>query len=205
METSSLNNINSSAPLMFVLGHVGISFGLVLILIVYYSKYVNKRISRTTIINKIDFRIIAVSAMFPDIVDKIVGMLILGEEISNGRIFTHSLVILTVLSISTFNYSKVKLTGLFVPLLYIFPAYLHLILDGLWTEPNTLLWPLTGTGFPRIGVEFGDYFGILFSNPYVYISEIIGAIILIVIFIKFKLYQRTRFANLIKSGELNKS
>jgi hypothetical protein len=190
---------------MFILGHVGISIGLVLILIMYYSKYVGKQNSRINIIKKIDFRIIAISAMFPDIVDKIVGMLIFGEEISNGRIFTHSFVILTIFSVSAFNYSKIKFSGLFVPLIYIFPAYLHLLLDGLWKEPNTLLWPLMGTGFPRIGVEFGDYFDILISNSYIYITEIIGAIILIVIFFRFRLFQRIRFANLIKSGKVDLS
>lgn len=187
---------------MFVLGHVGISLGIVFILIWYYSKYVENKGDGKSFFKKIDFRIFAVSAMFPDIVDKIVGMLILGEEVSNGRIFTHSLVILTLLSVSAFNYSKIKLAGLFIPLLYLFPAYLHLLLDRLWEEPNTLLWPLLGTGFPKIGVEFGDYFGILFSNSYVYIGEIIGLAIIITIVIRTRLYLKSNLKAYFKMGRL---
>jgi hypothetical protein len=190
---------------MFVLGHVGISLGIVFSLIWYYLKYVNKKGTRESFLKKIDFRIFVISAMFPDIVDKLVGMLILGEEVSNGRIFTHSIVILTILSVSAFNYSKIKLTGLFLPLLYIIPAYLHLLLDRLWEEPNTFYWPLLGTGFPKIGAEFGDFFNILFSNPYVYLGEIIGTIILIIIIMKFRLYQRIHLVKFIKSGKLNLS
>jgi membrane-bound metal-dependent hydrolase YbcI (DUF457 family) len=188
---------------MFILGHVGISLGIVFILIWYYSKYVEKEGARESFIKKIDFRIFAISAMFPDIVDKTVGMLILGEEVSNGRIFTHSIVILTILSVSAFNYSKIKLAGLFIPLLYIFPAYLHLLLDRLWEEPATLLWPLLGTRFPRIGVEFGDYFGILFSNSYVYITEIIGLVIIILIVKRTRLYLKSNLKAYFKRGRLN--
>ena len=187
---------------MFVLGHVGISLGIVFILIWYYSKYVDKEGARESFFKKIDFRIFAVSAMFPDIVDKIVGMLILGEEVSNGRIFTHSIVILTILSVSAINYSKIKLAGLFIPLLYIFPAYLHLLLDRLWEEPATLIWPLLGTSFPKISVEFGDYFNILISNPYVYISEIIGLAIIITIVIRTKLYLKSNLKAYFKRGRL---
>lgn len=187
---------------MFVLGHVGISLGVVYLLARYYTVYVEKDSPKLSLITCIDFRLVAISAMFPDIVDKIIGMWIFGEEIANGRIFTHSLIIISILSISLLNLVKIKFTRLSLPLLYLFPAFIHLLLDGLWEEPGTLFWPLLGTGFPRVGVEFGDYFEILISNPVAYIGEIIGSFIMIVMFIRFRLYKKKHLVHFLKKGQL---
>lgn len=187
---------------MFVLGHVGISLGIILILAWYHSKYILKEDSEASLMSRIDFRIIAISAMLPDIVDKTIGMLILGEEVANGRIFTHSLITMTILTIGLLNLSRIRYSRLLIPALHIFPAFLHLILDLSWEEPGTLLWPLLGTGFPKVGVEFGDYFDILLSDPVVWMGEIIGSLIIVILFIKFKLYSKENLAIFLKKGRL---
>jgi membrane-bound metal-dependent hydrolase YbcI (DUF457 family) len=187
---------------MFVLGHVGISLGIIVLVAWYYSKYVLKEGSVSSFIGKIDFRIVVVSAMFPDLVDKLIGMLILGEEVANGRIFTHSVITVTVLAVAILNLSKIKFSRLSIPALYIFPAFLHLVFDFLWDEPETLLWPLLGTGFPKVGVEFADYFDILLSDPLVWTTEIIGSVIIIILFIRFRVYLKDNFVAFIKKGRL---
>ena len=187
---------------MFILGHIGISLGIIMILGWYISKYVLKDDQPGSILGKIDFRIVAISAMFPDIVDKIIGMLILGEEVSNGRIFTHSVITMTILTIAILNLSRIKFSRLMIPALYIFPAFLHLVLDFLWEEPGTLLWPFLGTGFPKIGVEFGDYFELLLSNPVAWMGEIIGTIIIVILFIRFRVYLRENLVLFLKKGRL---
>jgi membrane-bound metal-dependent hydrolase YbcI (DUF457 family) len=188
---------------MFVLGHVGVSLGVIYLLAWYYTVYVEKEHPKLSLIAGIDFRLVAISAMFPDIVDKIVGMWIFGEEVANGRIFTHSLIIISILSISLLNLAKIKFTRLSLPSLYLFPAFIHLLLDGLWEEPGTLFWPLLGTGFPKMGVEFGDYFEILLTNPVIYIGEIIGSIIMVLMFIRFRLYVKNNFVKFFKKGQIS--
>jgi membrane-bound metal-dependent hydrolase YbcI (DUF457 family) len=187
---------------MFVLGHVGISLGIVLALVLYYNNYIAKRKTGGSLLGKIDFRIIAISAMTPDIVDKIIGMWILGDEVSNGRIFTHSLITVTILSIAIVNLSKIKFSQTSIPLLYVFPVFLHLVLDGLWELPGTLFWPLMGTRFPRVDVEFGDYFELLLSSPVAYMGEIIGSTIIILIFIKYRLFIKENFVRFFERGHL---
>jgi hypothetical protein len=168
----------------------------------YYTKYVQKERSKGSLMARIDFRVVAISAMLPDIVDKIIGMLILGEEVANGRIFTHSFITMMILAIAIINLSRIKFSRLLIPTLYIFPAFLHLVLDFLWEEPGTLLWPLLGTGFQRVGVEFGDYFEILLSNPVVWMGEIIGTIIIVILFIRFRVFQKANLVLFLKKGRL---
>jgi hypothetical protein len=187
---------------MFVLGHVGISLGIIILLTMYYNKYVQKERSKGSLVARIDFRVVAISAMLPDIVDKIIGMLILGDEVANGRIFTHSFITMTILAIGIINLSRIKFSRILIPALYIFPAFLHLVLDFLWEEPEILLWPLLGTGFRRAGVEFGDFFEILLNNPVVWMGEIIGSVIILIIFIKFRLYRKENLARLFKKGKI---
>lgn len=185
---------------MFVLGHVGISMGIVLAFVLYYTKYIAKGITSNSLLDKIDFRIIAVSAMLPDIVDKIIGMWILGEEVSNGRIFTHSLITVTIFSLAFLNISKIKFSKITIPTLYVFPVFLHLVLDGLWELPGTLFWPLMGTRFPRVDVEFGDYFELLLSSPVAWMGELIGIMIIFVLFIRYRVYLRENLVLFLKKG-----
>jgi hypothetical protein len=139
--------------------------------------------------------------MIPDIVDKILGMVIFKEEIANGRIMTHSAVLLAFLSISAINVAQIRIRFRHLKY-YILPPFIHLLLDRLWEDPQTLLWPLLGQGYERLDVEFGDYFTILLSNPYIYISEIIGAAIIIFLFVKSKLYIKSNFREYLKRGSL---
>lgn len=64
-----------------------------------------------------------------------------------------------------------------------FGCAIHLILDGMWRAPHTLLWPIYGWSFPKL--DPANFFGWLpvmlrelVTMPIVYISELIGFAIL---------------------------
>jgi len=49
---------------MFIFGHIGLTIGLILLGLMVFK--------RTDLLNKLDFRVIAIFAVLPDIIDKII-------------------------------------------------------------------------------------------------------------------------------------
>lgn len=127
---------------------------------------------------KIDYRLILVGALLPDIVDKPVGTLLFRDFFSNGRIFCHTLLFLVTLGIAAvWLYRRQGTTWL---LALSFGTFIHLILDQMWLMPHTLLWPIYGWAFERIDVShwLQDILYALRTDPAVYIPEIVGFAIL---------------------------
>ena len=62
-----------------------------------------------------------------------------------------------------------------------FGVFMHLILDSMWNEPRTLLWPAYGFIFTFKDLEGWLIFILhnLLTDKLVYICEIIGGIILL--------------------------
>lgn len=187
---------------MFILGHIGITIGIIYLLAYYIYSRKKKENPSASFAENIDFRVIIIAAMLPDIVDKIVGMIIFKEEISNGRLFTHSIVITGIFSIMLLVFVKIKSGHIIKSLFYISPVYIHLLLDRMWEEPATLLWPLLGTSFPRLDIEISDYFTILLSDSYILVSEVLGFLIILTLLVKYRLFIREQFFNFFKYGKL---
>jgi hypothetical protein len=187
---------------MFILGHIGISIGIIYLLAYYIHSRKIKGNPSASLAENIDFRIVIIAAMLPDIVDKIVGMIIFKDEISNGRLFTHSLLIVGTISIWLFFMAKLKYGHRFKMLFYISPIWIHLLLDRMWEEPHTLFWPIFGTSFPKLDIEFTDYFTILISSPYTFVGEILGIVIIITLLIQHRLFIKTHLFNFLKDGKL---
>ena len=126
--------------------------------------------------NRMDIRFLLVGSMLPDIIDKPVGIYLFRETFSSGRIFSHTLfflVVVTIIGLIILRYSgKTWAVGLS------FGTLLHLILDQMWFEPKTLFWPLLGIAFERIEPTYwlSNILEALFSKAEVYIPEIIGLI-----------------------------
>ena len=187
---------------MFLIGHIGISIGIIYLLAWVISFRLNKDNPSKLSLWDIDFRIVIIAAILPDIIDKVIGMIILKDEISNGRLFTHSIVIVGIFSAILLTMTKIKIIRGLQILFYIIPVWLHILLDRMWEDPHTLFWPIFGTSFPKLDVEFSDYFTILLSEPYILVSEIIGGLIIITLFMKHKLFIKTNFLSFLKEGRL---
>ncbi len=89
---------------------------------------------------KVDFRLVMVGSLLPDIIDKPLGSYRL--PLGNGRVYAHTLLFLLAmitLGILSFRWRK----GLVVPTLA-FGTLCHLLLDSMWAHPRTLFWPLLG-------------------------------------------------------------
>lgn len=129
---------------------------------------------------------VLLGSLLSDIIDKPIGNFIFYDYFSNGRIFSHTLAFLaliTFLGLIVYALTK-KSWGLLVA----FGVFMHLVLDQMWLEPRTLFWPLYGLRFPRhthmepVAWIMGILRAIA-SDPRVLLSELAGLFILSWLFI----------------------
>jgi membrane-bound metal-dependent hydrolase YbcI (DUF457 family) len=187
---------------MFLLGHIGITVGIVYMLAWTVSKHGNNE-KNTLFLGNIDFRFVIIASMLPDIIDKVVGLIILKEEISNGRIFTHSILVVGTITFYMIAVYKVRSGHILKSLFYTVSVWVHLLLDRMWEEPSTLLWPLFGTTFPRVDIDISDYLTILFSEPYILSGEVLGGLIIVALMAKHRLCKKTNLYDFLKHGRIN--
>lgn len=152
-----------------------------------FSKIISKWLS--SLAREIDIRILLIGSLLPDIIDKPLGILFLREEISNGRIYSHTLLFLIIITLAgVYLYRNRRKTWL---LALSFGTFIHFILDQMWRNSKTLFWPFLGIAFQKTDVSewIPDMLYSLHTNPAVYIPEIIGFIILtwfVIVLIKEK-------------------
>ena len=128
---------------------------------------------------RIDIRLLLVGSLLPDIIDKPVGQLLFRQTFSNGRIFSHSLLFLIVVTLAgSYLYRRSGRTWL---LAFSFGTFTHLICDQMWRTPQTLLWPLLGLSFERANVTgwLPRIIHALLTDPEVYVPELVGVMILL--------------------------
>lgn len=128
----------------------------------------------------LDIRWLLIGSLLPDLIDKPVGNFIFSSVFHSGRIFSHTLVFLLVLSIlGIWLYISKKRTWL---LAIAIGVLFHLVLDFMWADPTTLLWPFFGWKFPPFTEEnvLGYWWQNLLHKPMVFVPELIGAAVLVV-------------------------
>jgi inner membrane protein len=177
---------------MFVLGHIGISLGAGLVANhLMRAQAVEKPFDtgqdareakassggRFAVATGLDLRFVLLGSLMPDIIDKPLGIFVFGDTLSNGRIYGHTLLFLLVLAGAGFWLWRYRRGGWLMAIAC--GVLMHLILDQIWIEPETLFWPLLGFSFGRLNVEnwVGEVFFSLFHDPYTFIPEITGIII----------------------------
>lgn len=190
---------------MLLLAHTGITLGAAYALqrIEKYRatskiSFVEKKNPRTfyrEVANKVDYRIILIGSLLPDLIDKPLGNIILNSSLGNGRIYAHTLFfLLLVLAIAVIAYcSKGKVWGFYL----LFGTTVHFLLDQMWLTPRTLFWPLMGFGFKQLSemsvlTLFSYCLNELVIDPVIYVGEIIGGLILICFSIKVIWQRRVR-------------
>ena len=159
---------------MFVFGHIGITLGIFYSLACLLHRLFPEKNFR------IDYRLVALGALLPDLIDKPLGRIILAETIGSGRIFAHTLLFGILLALTAyFIYLRTEDQK---PLVLAGASFCHLLEDQLWKSPEVLFWPLSGWSFPRDRIygNFFEYLAVVFSHAYdpaytgVFTSEIIG-------------------------------
>ena len=165
---------------MLILGHVGLTLGTATLLAgAHRSNRFSLAMWVTSLGSYIDIRLLMVGSLLPDIIDKPVGQFFFRETFSQGRMFSHTLLFLILVTLGGlylyYRRSRVWLLTLS------FGTFSHLIFDQMWRTPQTLFWPLYGFTFAR--TELAEWIpGILsalLTSPQVYLPELGGAMILL--------------------------
>ena len=127
---------------MLILGHVGCALAATQIGEAAYRKVAGRGLDAAA--KLMDYRLLAVGAILPDMIDKPLSWLVLPESLDTTRLIAHTLLFPLLLLVVWRLFSGRRLNFL-LPLAI--GSALHLLLDGMFTMPNTLLWPFMGWDF----------------------------------------------------------
>jgi inner membrane protein len=174
---------------MLFFGHIGFTVGAIFLIYLFLK-------------GTVDYRYVIVGSMLPDIVDKPLGIYLLGQTFDNGRIFCHTLLFVCVLFILGVyldryrRFAVVKLLAL--------AAFFHLLEDEMWQVPRTFYWPLLGFDFKeRLQVDFVSYIMIKNSTDiFTYVTEAIGIAILLVFIYHYGLFKPENLKSFLLHGTL---
>jgi len=154
-----------------------------------------------SVTGRLDYRLILLGSVLPDLIDKPLGLWLLRDTMSNSRIFAHTLLFaILLLAVGVYAYRSHRKLNL---LCLSFGNLTHLGLDAMWLNPRTLFWPLYGWNFGREDVShwLDSILVSLSTDPGVYIPESLGALLLAVFFIS--LIRRGKLYRFFQTGEAN--
>lgn len=151
---------------------------------------------------RIDYRVVLLGAVLPDLIDKPIGRIFFEDTFENSRLFGHTLLVWIALLLLI----QLTLRGATARRWFILPiaCLIHLVLDGMWNEPVTLFWPLFGTEFPKVPV--GNYWlEVLlrpFEHPLVAAQELIGLFLALYLGVAYGLHRRAELRSFLRTGSL---
>ncbi len=123
--------------------------------------------------DRMDLRFLVLGGLLPDLVDTPFGLAAYGT-LESVRLFAHSLVfaalvMVAVLILTRRGRPRKRWMPLAVGLL------LHLLLDAMWADPETLWWPFLGLTFSAAGPASAvSYVGDIVSDWRVWALEALG-------------------------------
>ena len=144
---------------------------------------------------RIDYRIVAIASILPDVIDKPIGRILLRDRFESGRLFGHTLLLnLALFCVLFFMRGRFKRTFVLVPT----SMLMHLAEDAMWAQPRTFWWPLFGTTFPTDTT--GGFLGIHWRVAL--IQEAIGLAVLLWLFAAHGMISRDGMAAFLRTGRL---
>lgn len=149
-------------------------------------------------LGSIDYRLVLLSSLLPDILDKPWWLFATSDIFPSGRDYAHTFLFNLLLFIGGLILIKYKKSWLLISSL---SSIIHLILDQMWARPVILWWPLLGP-FQRVETTgwLSNILHALTSDPGTYIPEIIGLIILLLM--GYGLIVRENIGSFIRTGAM---
>jgi hypothetical protein len=198
---------------MLLFGHIGTTLGAAKIIEVLSNKS-----SKAQVKAPIDYRLIMLGAMLPDIIDKPLVLMLADKPVGSARFIAHSLIFIVALLLLGELYGVIfKKTGL---LIIACASFAHIIEDLIWRTPKILFWPYYNWVLGYINISkptFGSGYienrvriittsvskldwGEILSKPSVFIPELIGGII--VLYFLAKLILNRKLIEFIRTGKM---
>ena len=150
---------------------------------------------------KMDLRFLVLGAVLPDLIDTPIGFAF-WSSFENVRLAAHSLLFAaTLLVIVLLLTRRGRPRKRWMPVAV--GVLLHLVLDAMWRQPETLWWPFLGWEFTSTGYEtVSEYLGWLLSDPTTWLLEAAGLAYLIYLSYRSKLTERSSRETFLKTGRV---
>ncbi|HLF60284.1 MAG TPA: metal-dependent hydrolase [Acidimicrobiia bacterium] len=151
---------------------------------------------------KVDVRFLLFGALLPDLVDLMVGTIILPERFSTGEIYFHSLLVPTLYTavvLLTTRRGRRRRAFMAVGVGWLF----HLLLDGLWIDPEVLFWPFFGWDITAGEMPFWpSAWQRALGDPWRWVLDAVGLGYLIWLWFATGLTDRERRVTLYRTGRI---
>ena len=120
-----------------------------------------------------DLRFLAFGAVVPDLIDLPIGIVV-WDTFATPRLGAHTLLfgalVMVGVLVSTRRGSRRRQW-----MLLAVGILMHILLDALWRQPETLWWPFLGSTFATSGFgTYGAYVRDLMTNPTMWAGEAVG-------------------------------
>lgn len=149
-----------------------------------------------------DLRFLVFGALLPDVIDTPIAVA-MWSSWQAPRLLAHSLVFASIVMVIVLAATRrgnrrkqwmLVATGVLV----------HLALDSMWSDPQTLWWPLLGWGFTAtVHATFGAYVVSAIGDPWMWAGEVAGFSYLVYLARASDLGDRTARKELISSGRIS--
>ncbi len=154
-----------------------------------------------TRLSRLDYRLLAISALLPDLIDKPLALLVFTDT-HTSQLIAHSLF---------FNLGLLLLALLLwrraLPYTLAFNA--HLLGDSMWDHIQTFWWPLFGWStfweykpMNTPGEMLNVYLDIIVRYPHVWVIELIALAVLFWFGYRYQLYRRPALKRFLLTGQL---
>jgi inner membrane protein len=200
---------------MLLLGHLGTTIGVASLIEELIGSFHKDKVKAS-----IDYRLVMVGSMLPDIIDKPLVLLTASKPVGSARFIAHSLVFIIALLLLGELYKLIyKRSGI---ILIAYASIAHMIEDLVWKSPKLFFWPyynwimsnIKGSQPTMGGVGINKRIEIITESvtkldmkkillqPDVLIPEILGGIIILYFF--FILMRNKNLIGFLKTGSREK-
>ncbi len=151
---------------------------------------------------RMDLRMLALGALLPDLVDTPVGAAFYAS-LQSVRLVGHTLLASALAMVLVLlNTRRGRPRKRWMPVAV--GMLVHLVLDGMWNDPETLWWPLLGWGFTPSGpATFGALVVTVLTDWRVWALEAVGLIYLVGLARRSGLAHRSAREDFLATGRLS--
>jgi len=151
---------------------------------------------------KVDVRFLLFGAVLPDLADLTLGTLVFPDRFSTGEIYFHSLLLPSLYMVAVLlatRRGRRRRAFMAVGVGWLF----HLLLDGMWTDPEVLFWPFFGWEItPGVAPYWPAAWARALSDPWRWVLDAIGLGYLVWLWFAAGLTGRERRLALYRSGRV---
>jgi hypothetical protein len=149
-----------------------------------------------------DLRYLAVGAILPNLIDLPVAIA-MWTSWEAPRVVGHSLLFGSAMMVAVLIATR-RGTRRKQWILLSVGALMHLALDAMWADPNTLWWPFLGWEFTSTGLAtFSEYVSSVLANPWMWAGEAVGLAYLVFLWRSSGLNDEAARRRLLSTGQVS--